>query len=92
MMALKMKCWRRRSALIGFTLAAAALLLALLLPTDSFAASCGTEKDYYDSASYSRLVGVVAYTPVECGCSRYAWGVVTSYVRIGGVYCLPPPI
>lgn len=83
---------RRRSALVGLGLAAVALGLALFLPAESLAISCGTEFDYYNNAVHAKLVGVVAYTPQECGCSRYSWGTVTSYVSVGSIYCLPPPI
>lgn len=89
---LKVVLLRRRSALVGLGLAAVALSLALFVPTDSLAISCGTEFDYYNNAVHAKLVGVVAYTPQECGCSRYSWGTVTSYVSVGSIYCLPPPI
>jgi hypothetical protein len=89
---LRVRVARHRSAWLGVALAAVALTAALVLPTDATAVSCGTAFAYYSDASYTELVGAVAYTPKMCGCARFAWGTVTAYLRIDGMYCLPPPI
>ncbi len=80
----------RRSALLGLSLTAAALALALLLPVESQAIPCNFEYRYYSNSSYTTQVGAAGNRPTLCGCTSYSWGSVTQWRKSGTSFCIEP--